>query len=89
MADSIMDWRPEGWKNPHRYDLLEEPTEEVLIEKGLHFAYEAGASAMLEAIWGKPWLGNATTAELIDELRARCKVNGTLNYKTVQDEGAE
>jgi len=38
---------------------------------------------IIEEIWSQPWLGNATTAELIDELRARCEVNGTLNYKTV------
>ena len=33
----------------------------------------------------KPHLGHATTAQLIDELRARCEVNGTLGYKTVQE----
>lgn len=37
----------------------------------------------LNEIWSKPWLGNATTAELIDELRTRCEMNGTLNYRTV------
>ena len=31
----------------------------------------------------RPRLGYATTAELIDEIRARCEVDGTLNYKTV------
>lgn len=31
----------------------------------------------------KPNLGCATTAQLIDELRARCEVDGTLDYKTV------
>ena len=41
---------------------------------------------LLDEVWDQPWLGNATTAELIDELRARCEVNGTLNYRTV-DEG--
>lgn len=42
---------------------------------------EAFAS-ILDEVWSKPWLGNATTAELIDELRARCEMNGTLGYKT-------
>ena len=28
-------------------------------------------------------LGLATTGQLIDELRARCEVNGTIHYKTV------
>ena len=30
----------------------------------------------------QPWLGNATTRELLDELRARCKSNVTIDYKT-------
>ena len=38
---------------------------------------------ILEEIWAQPWLGNATTGELIDEIRARCEVNGTLSYRTV------
>ena len=38
---------------------------------------------VLNEVWSKPWLGNATTAELLDELRARCEINGTLGYKTV------
>ena len=38
---------------------------------------------ILDEIWSKPWLGNATTEELLNELRARCEMNGTLNYKTV------
>jgi len=37
---------------------------------------------ILDEVWGKPWLGNATTSELLDELRARCEINGTLHYKT-------
>lgn len=42
-------------------------------------------AAILNDVWSKPWLGNATTAELIDELRARCEVNGTLQYRTVDE----
>jgi len=38
---------------------------------------------ILDEIWGKPWLGNATTGQLIDELKVRCEVNGTIDYKTV------
>lgn len=38
---------------------------------------------ILDEIWSKPWLGNATTAELLDELRARAEMNGTLDYRTV------
>ena len=40
-------------------------------------------AVILDEVWSKPWLGNATTAQLIDELRARCEMNGTLSYKTV------
>lgn len=34
---------------------------------------------ILNEIWSKPWLGNATTGELIEELAAR----SNLNYRTV------
>lgn len=40
-------------------------------------------AAILDEVWNQPWLGNATTAQLIDELRCRCEVNGTINYRTV------
>lgn len=33
-----------------------------------------------------PQLGCATTAELIDELKARSEVDGTLNYRTIDEE---
>lgn len=36
----------------------------------------------LDEIWSKPWLGNATTGELIAELAAR----SNLNYRTVNGE---
>ena len=32
----------------------------------------------------EPNLGCATTGQLLDELRARCEVNGTMNYRTVE-----
>lgn len=34
---------------------------------------------ILEDIWSKPWLGNATTKELLDEIAAR----SNLSYRTV------
>lgn len=40
---------------------------------------------IIDEIWNKPWLGNATTEQLIDELKARCEINGTLNYRTVDE----
>ena len=42
----------------------------------------AGAFAeILEAVWNQPWLGNATTRELLEELTARIEVSGELEYK--------
>lgn len=32
----------------------------------------------------KARLGYATTAQLLDEIRARCEVNGTIDYSTVK-----
>jgi hypothetical protein len=37
---------------------------------------------ILDDIWSKPWLGNATTRELLEELGARC---GNLDYKTTDE----
>jgi hypothetical protein len=36
---------------------------------------------ILDEVWSKPWLGNATTEELIQEIRARIGEGG-LRYKT-------
>ena len=54
-------------------------TERITMDGRLAEAF----AEILDEVWSKPWLGNATTAELIDELRARCEINGTLHYKTV------
>jgi hypothetical protein len=35
---------------------------------------------VLDEVWSKPWLGNATTGQLLDELRARLDCS----YKTVE-----
>lgn len=37
---------------------------------------------ILNEIWSQPWLGNATTGELIEELAAR----SDLNYRTVDEQ---
>lgn len=34
---------------------------------------------ILDEIWSQPWLGNATTGQLLDEIRARVNCN----YRTV------
>lgn len=38
---------------------------------------------ILDEIWNQPWLGNATTGQLLDELYARIEIDGKLDYKTV------
>ena len=40
----------------------------------------AAFAEILDEIWSKPWLGNATTKELLDEISARVD----LDYKTVE-----
>lgn len=37
---------------------------------------------ILDEVWSQPWLGNATTGQLLDEIRARVNCN----YKTVSGE---
>ena len=54
-------------------------TEKITMDVELAEAF----ANILDEVWSKPWLGNATTAELIDEIRTRCEVDGTLDYRTV------
>ena len=50
-------------------------TEKKVMDTELAEAF----AEILDEIWSKPWLGNATTGELIEELKARCD----LDYRTV------
>lgn len=43
-----MSWRPEGWENPHGFNTSDAGYQFGDIER--HWAYEAGATAMLEAL---------------------------------------
>ena len=52
-------------------------TKEMDAELATEFAL------ILDEIWSKPWLGNATTEELIAELRARIG-SSDLKYRTVE-----
>jgi hypothetical protein len=54
-------------------------TENIVFNGSLANAF----ADILDEIWSKPWLGNATTGELLDELRARAKTDGSIDYKTV------
>ncbi len=38
---------------------------------------------ILDEVLSKPWFGNATTKELLDELSARAEIGGYANYSTV------
>ena len=40
---------------------------------------------ILNEVWSQPWLGNATTRELLDEIKARIEVDGNLDYRTVSE----
>ena len=39
---------------------------------------------ILDEIWSQPWLGNATTRELLGELTARLEISDLLDYRTTQ-----
>lgn len=40
---------------------------------------------ILDEIWSKPWLGNATTNELVSEIGARVSLSELGEYKTTGD----
>ena len=41
---------------------------------------------ILDEIWSKPWLGNATNKELLEELSTRIEIHGPgLDYSTVNN----
>lgn len=57
-------------------------TQDKLVDVELTLA----AATLIEEIWNKSWLGNATTEELLEELLSRAKVGGYANYKTTDEE---
>ena len=40
---------------------------------------------ILDEILSQPWLGNATTEELLDELKTRIEIFGLLKYRTIDN----
>ena len=38
---------------------------------------------ILDEIWGQSWLGNATTDEMLQELKTRAEIHGYSGYRTV------
>ena len=41
---------------------------------------------ILDEIWSQPWLGNATTGEMLEELKTRAEIHGYSKYRTVEGE---
>ncbi len=71
------DDRNDGRVGPHAFTLAVEPwcrASNRQMDPDLAFAF----AEVLERELSKPWLGNATTGQLIDELRAR----SDLGYRT-------
>ena len=52
-------------------------TENRVMDAELAYVF----AEIIDEIWSKPWLGNATTRELIEELSAR----SNLDYKTTSE----
>lgn len=56
-------------------------TEKLVFNEKLAEAF----AEILDGVLLAPHLGCATTGDLIDEIRARCEVNGTIGYRTIDD----
>ena len=52
--------------------------------KELSSRYKREKAEKMDAM-NQAWLGNATTAELMEEIRTRVEMDGRLDYKTVDD----
>lgn len=62
-----------GKEKTKHFDIIPELAEEFAI--------------ILEEIWSQPWLGNATTRELLEELTVRLETSDLLDYRTTKAEG--
>ena len=59
----------------------EQETEDIVMIPELAEAF----AKILDDVWTKPWLGNATTKELLEEIQTRIELDGKLDYKTAND----
>lgn len=57
-------------------------TEKIVMIPELAEAF----AEILDEIWSKPWIGNATTRELLKEIETRIEIDGNLDYRTVDAE---
>lgn len=69
-----------GYVDIHIRSAESNQSKEASIEMTMKDFEQLLTSAVTE-----PYLGLATTAQLIDELRARCEINGTLDYRTADE----
>jgi hypothetical protein len=58
----------------------EPDTEGIIVVPELAFAF----ADIIDEIWSKPWLGNATTRELLEEIKTRIDMDGKLDYRTTE-----
>ena len=56
---------------------------ETTKQKEMDVELAEAFAEILEEIWSQPWLGNATTGQLIEELKTRSEIHGYANYRTV------
>ena len=56
-------------------------TETIEMDVRLALAF----ADILDEIWSKPWLGNATNEQLLEELKVRIQIHWTLDYRTTGD----
>lgn len=61
-----------AWQKPNTEKI------DVIVELAEAFA------EVIDEILSQPWLGNATTRELLSEVTARIEMDGNLDYKTCQ-----
>ena len=70
----------EWWREFDKTRTLEMSAPRTIAQK----AWKACLGAnKVEEISNQPWLGNATTKEMLEELMARAEVHGYANYRTV------
>lgn len=53
----------------------------------VNFELPEGFVRIIEELLSEPWLGNATTGELLEELKARIYLDGKLDYRASERHG--
>ena len=71
MSNLALEYAARAWQTPE--------TETLELQPELAKAF----AAILDEVWSQPWLGNATTEQLLAEIRTRIELDGRLQYRTV------